>query len=143
MKTAILLFALALSAGDGDPILTKKGIALGGYDPVAYFTLGSPVQGSSAITAEHRGAVFQFANNTHRKTFLEDPEKYVPQYGGWCAYAMANGKFYKTDPEAWAVEDGKLYLNYDKGVQKKWEKDVSGFITKADAQWPEVKHKKQ
>jgi YHS domain-containing protein len=112
--------------------------ALQGYDPVAYFTDGQPVKGSKEFSTEYNGATFQFASAANRDAFLEDPAAYAPQYGGYCAWAMADGKYAKGDAKYWKIVDGKLYLNYNAGIQKKWNADIPGFIEKADTQWQDL-----
>ena len=112
--------------------------ALQGYDPVAYFTDGQPVKGSKEFSTEYKGATFQFASAVNRDAFLADPAAYAPQYGGYCAWAMADGKYAKGDAKYWKIVDGKLYLNYNAGIQKKWNADIPGFIEKADTQWQDL-----
>jgi YHS domain-containing protein len=123
-----------------DPVYTGtfSSLALSGYDPVAYFKQGRPVEGSSDHELEWNGATWRFANVDNLEKFKSDPEAWAPQYGGYCAWAVSQGYTASSDPEAWRIVDGKLYLNYSKGVQAKWEKDIPGFITKADANWPKV-----
>jgi YHS domain-containing protein len=113
-------------------------VAIEGYDPVAYFTDGKPVEGKSDFTLDWKGATWRFASAEHRDLFAKDPEKYAPQYGGYCAYAVAQGSTAGIDPEAWTVHDGKLYLNYDKKIQAKWLADMASYIGKADANWPKM-----
>ncbi len=115
-----------------------EGVAVGGYDPVAYFTQGKPVKGSKDVTASYEGATWRFASAEDRAAFQAEPAKYAPQYGGYCAYAVSQGHTAKAEPDAWTIHDGKLYLNYDRNVQAKWEKDIPGYIAKADANWPGV-----
>lgn len=112
--------------------------AVGGYDPVSYFTGGRPVAGSDTITLEHDGATWRFAKEENRAAFRADPARYAPQFGGYCAFAVAQGYTAKGDPNAWKIVGGKLYLNYDKAVQATWEKDAKELITKAEANWPEI-----
>jgi YHS domain-containing protein len=114
---------------------------LSGYDPVAYHTEGKPVRGSGFHTAEHEGVTYLFANKKNKKMFEADPRKYLPAYGGYCAYGVALGKKFASNPEVWRVEDGKLFLNLDEDIQKKWEKDLAGYINKAEANWPEIREK--
>jgi YHS domain-containing protein len=113
-------------------------LAVGGYDPVAYFESGKPVEGSSQFTTEYKGATWQFASQEHLDKFLASPDAYAPQYGGYCAWAVSNGYTASGDPNIWKIVDGKLYLNYDENVQTEWEKDIPGHITKADGNWPAV-----
>jgi YHS domain-containing protein len=111
---------------------------VGGYDPVAYFTQNKPVEGSADITTEYMGATWRFASAENRDSFVADPKRYAPQYGGYCAFAVSSGYTAKGDPQAWSVVDGKLYLNYSKGVRDRWEQDIPGHISKADGNWPAV-----
>lgn len=118
-----------------------KGVAVGGYDPVAYFTDKKPVPGKTDVTLEHEGVTWRFSTAANRDAFKADPAKYAPQYGGYCAWAVSQGYTAKGDPNIWSITDGKLYLNYDAGVQRSWEKDVPGLVKKADANWPKVLEK--
>jgi YHS domain-containing protein len=113
--------------------------AIEGYDPVAYFEEGKPVEGDSDYAHEWMGATWYFASAKSRDLFAADPEKYAPQYGGYCAWAVSQRYTAKIDPQAWAVVDDKLYLNYSLDVQKQWQQDVPGNITKADGNWPEIR----
>jgi YHS domain-containing protein len=136
----LLALALASPAFALDPIYTNwRGLALSGYDPVAYFTAGVPTPGSSEFTADWMGATWRFANAANRDAFRADPERYAPQYGGYCAWAVSNGKTASSDPEAWKIVGGKLYLNYSRAVQQKWQADVPGNIRRADGHWPELR----
>ncbi len=105
---------------------------------MAYFTEGKPVKGSAQHTHQWNGATWRFASATNRDTFAASPEKYAPQYGGYCAYGVADGYTVSTVPEAWSVVEGKLYLNYSRGVQDSWRKDTPGYIRKANANWPKA-----
>ena len=134
---AIALASFGTSARAGD-YFEKSGVALRGYDPVAYFKENRPVQGSAEHVAEYKGSLFRFASKTNRDAFAADPAKYAPQYGGYCAFGAAGGYKAATDPAAFTIVDGKLYLNYNRDVQKQWSGDVPGFIDKADRQWPSV-----
>jgi YHS domain-containing protein len=109
--------------------------AASGYDVVAYFTDSKPVKGSNEFTADWNGVTWKFSSAENLEKFKADPEAYAPQYGGYCAWAMARGDFASTNPEAWRIVDGKLYLNYDKSIQKKWEADIPGFIKSANGEW--------
>ncbi|MDE0944464.1 MAG: YHS domain protein [Alphaproteobacteria bacterium] len=114
------------------------GRAIAGYDPVAYFTTGKPVEGDGEITATWKGAEWRFASAANRDLFVATPEKYAPQYGGYCAYAVAQNSTAKIDPTAWAIVNGKLYLNYSHDIQKTWVADQAAFILTADKNWPSV-----
>ncbi|MCB9963109.1 MAG: twin-arginine translocation pathway signal protein [Hyphomonas sp.] len=133
---------LAAPAANAEPPIytgSFSDTALQGYDPVAYFEQGEAVKGSDDFTTEYMGATFKFASAADRDAFIADPAAYAPQYGGYCAWAMADGRYAKGDARYWRIVDGKLYLNYNAGIQKKWEKDVPGFISKADTHWTELR----
>jgi len=117
---------------------TSAGLAIKGYDPVAYFEDGKPVKGDAAYQFQWKGATWRFSNAAHREAFTKDPERYAPQYGGFCAYGVSEGHSAPVDPEAWSVVGGKLYLNYDKKVREDWKKDTDGRIRKADENWPKL-----
>jgi len=139
---AILLLATIAPCtfAKSDPIYTTffSPAAVGGYDPVAYFTEGKPVEGDTKFTFEYKGAEFRFSSKEHLAAFKADPEKYTPRYGGYCAWAVGQGHLAKGDPKYWRIVDGKLYLNFDEKVQKTWESDIPGFIRRADRNWPRV-----
>ena len=135
----MLIFnASAAMALQKDPIETGffNNKAIYGYDTVAYFTDNKPIKGKDDITSEWRGAVWHFSAEAHKEMFDENPGKYAPQYGGYCAYAMAQGKFVGIDEEAFVIRNGKLYLNYSKSVQEDWLERVDSFIEKADKEYP-------
>lgn len=113
-------------------------LAVGGYDPVAYFTQGQPVKGDSSFSHKYKGATWRFASTANRDLFIANPEKYEPQFGGYCAWAVAQGDTASGDPLKWKIVDNKLFLNYDEEVQKKWEADIPGFIRKANQNWPRI-----
>ena len=114
------------------------GVAVGGYDPVAYFTEGKPVEGKPDITLVHEGATWRFATTANRDAFQKEPAKYAPQYGGYCAWAVAQGYTAKGDPKQWSIVDGRLYLNYSQSVRTRWESDKAAQIKKGDRNWPTV-----
>jgi YHS domain-containing protein len=117
------------------PIFSTKAGAIKGYDPVAYFYQSKPVKGQDGITHTWNGATWHFSTTQNRELFAKNPEKYVPQYGGYCAYGWSQGYAVKTEPEAWSVVDGKLYLNYDMDIRNKWEKKRAEYIKLADVNW--------
>jgi hypothetical protein len=129
---------LVQSAYAADPLYSKDGLGLSGYDAVAYFTESKAVKGSPRFEHEWGGVRWQFASAANRETFAGSPEKYAPQYGGYCAYAVSRNYTAPTDPEAWKVVDGKLYLNYDKSVRALWEKELPEAIRAGDRNWPGV-----
>jgi YHS domain-containing protein len=117
---------------------TFSSLAVGGYDTVAYFKAGRPTQGVAQFETEYKGATWRFASKENLDAFKANPTAYAPQYGGYCAWAVSQGYTASGDPNVWKIVNGKLYLNYDQGVQAKWEKDIPGFIAKADKNWPGV-----
>lgn len=142
------LFTLALLAigpvqAAQDPVYTGtlSDLAVSGYDPVAYFTEAQPVEGTGEHTVEWNGATWRFATPANRDQFQADPERYAPQFGGYCAWAVSQGYTASADPQAWRIVDGKLYLNYDLDVKKTWEQDVPGNIAKGEGNWPVVLEK--
>jgi YHS domain-containing protein len=130
----------ALPASAGEKIYTGmlSSAAVGGYDPVAYFRKGSPVEGNSEFSAEHAGVSWYFESAANRDAFLANPAAYAPQYGGHCAWAAAQGYLAKGDPNNWKIVNGKLYLNYNDEVQQKWQADIPGFIASGDQNWPKI-----
>lgn len=114
-------------------------LAIKGYDPVAYFVDNMPVEGLAEHEYEWQGATWRFANAEHRQRFIENPEAYAPQYGGYCAYAVANGSTAGIDPTQFAVVDGMLYLNFSRRIQRRWLENREGFIEAADRNWPGIR----
>lgn len=119
-------------------VFMVNGVAVRGTDVVAYFTQGKAIPGSRNFAAQWKGATWYFSSAANRDLFASNPTQYAPQYGGYCAKAVSEGNLAPTDPEAWKIVNGKLYLNYDKTVQAEWLKDVPGNIAKADRNWPAV-----
>lgn len=115
-----------------------RGVAVGGYDPVAYFTAGRPVRGEKTITLDHAGATWRFANEANRAAFASKPEKYAPAYGGHCAWAVSRGYAAKGDPKAWKIVGDRLFLNYNHDVQATWQKALSRNVARADENWPKL-----
>ena len=147
LRIAAVLFAVLLlpplgvaPAAAKDPVSTGffGSLAVSGYDPVAYFVEGRPVEGRKDFEFEWNGATWRFADADNLAAFSADPEKFAPQYGGYCAWAVSQGGTASSDPEAWRIAGGKLYLNYSNSVQGQWLRDISGNIAKADSNWPGV-----
>jgi YHS domain-containing protein len=116
-----------------------NGVALAGHDPVAYFTEGKPVEGKEKLTAVHDGAIYHFDTEENRDAFKADPEKYLPAYGGYCAYGMTFGQKFPVNGKGFRIEDGKLYVNKDEQVHSEWEKDIPKHLQEAESFWPRVK----
>jgi hypothetical protein len=138
LRGALLAAALSVFAS---AVAAQERLAIKGYDPVAYFTAGKPTPGSAQHEAVWHDAKWRFASAEHRELFVKQPEKYAPQYGGYCAMGVAYGKKVEVDPEAWTIVDGKLYLNYDKAAVPKWREEQTAMIKAADEKWPEVEEK--
>lgn len=136
-----MIGALAAAPALADDITTyvKDGAAIGGTDPVAYFTDGKPVAGSDEFTAQHDGVTWKFATAANRDAFAADPAKYAPAYGGYCATGLSFGVKIPIDPSKWNIVDGKLYLNAHDGAHKRFLADVPGTIARADENWPKIK----
>jgi len=112
--------------------------AVSGYDPVAYFTKGQPVKGDAQFKFTYMDADWYFSSRENLEKFKSDPDKYAPRYGGYCAWAVAQGDTAAGNPMNWTIHNGKLYLNYNDDIQKKWLKDIEELIRKADRNWPKV-----
>lgn len=141
LLAAAAVFVAAVSTPAFAKDYTHSTPGISGYDLVAYFTDGKPMRGSGYQVSVFEGVTYAFASEEHKEMFEANPEKYVPAYGGYCAYGVAVGKKFVTDPEVWRIVDGTLYLNLDRGIQRTWEKDVPGYIKKADVNWSEIKDK--
>lgn len=113
-------------------------LALGGHDPVAYFTDGQPASGDPAITLDWNGATWRFATAEHRTMFEADPQAYAPQFGGYCAWAASQAYIAPGDPTVWRIVDGRLYLNFNDRARMLWEQDIPGAIARGEANWPRI-----
>jgi YHS domain-containing protein len=136
---SILVLLWAGNALAGDAIYTGffNNNALSGYDTVAYFSQGKPVKGNKQYSTVYKKAKWLFSTSENLQKFEENPAKYAPQYGGFCAWAVAaKNDRASGDPKNWNIVKGKLYLNYDSEIQNKWQKDIAGFIQQADKNWP-------
>jgi YHS domain-containing protein len=138
MAVALLLTANVFAKTD--PVYTGffSSLAVGGYDVVAYFTESKPVEGNSKFSFEYMNAEWRFSNAENLVLFKAEPGKFVPQYGGYCAWAVSQGYTARGNPENWRIEDGKLYLNYDDEVQAVWVKDIPGYLELANKNWPAI-----
>ena len=135
------LCVLGASAQAASPVYgASTGPALGGYDTVAYFTDGAPREGDARFTHEWNGATWRFASADNRDRFKAEPERYAPQYGGYCAYAMSTDSFSPGDAKRWRIVDGKLYLNANIFAQTLWENNIPKRVVDADGHWPDRKH---
>lgn len=155
-KTPLQIFTLVFgffsAAWAAEPINTLErsgvfgykpsGIAIRGFDAVAYFTLSKATKGSSEFATNWNGATWHFASQEHLDLFKVDPEKYAPQYGGYCAYGVAVNNLVKIEGDLWDIVDGKLYLNFNKSLQEKWREDIAGYIKTADSQFERLLQEK-
>ncbi len=139
MTLATTLMAVPAQARKADVYTGRfDNLAVGGFDPVAYFTKHMPVKGSAEYKVEYEGALWYFSNAENRVAFLAAPEKFSPKYGGYCSWAAAQGYTARGNPKNWSIVDGALYLNYSDKVQGWWEEDIPGFISQADKNWPDA-----
>ena len=142
LHATAVVAALTIPALASDEVNTDRtGLAIGGYDTVAYFSSGRPVKGNFQITAEHEGVVYRFANEKNRDVFESNPERYAPQYGGYCAYGVAENAKFSADPTVWKIVDNRLYLNLDKNIARLFNRDLSGHIAKANDNWRSLENK--
>jgi hypothetical protein len=145
MKKIVVMAVILLSVGQAfsqKEIFSTSMLAINGYDPVAYFKDSKPVQGKKEFTYRWRDADWIFSSAENLDDFKTNPEKFAPQFGGYCAYGVAGGHKATTSPDAWTIVDDKLYLNHNLDVKALWKKDQPGFIKKANEKWPEVKQEK-
>ena len=138
IRLLLLLSALQLNGciifGD-DIVFQKDSKAILGYDTVSYFNQNKPLKGLKTYQVNYSDATWYFSNKENKQKFLANPKKYIPQYGGYCAYAMSVGFIVSSDPYAFTIKNDKLYLNYSKDVRKKWLKDADNYIKEADVNW--------
>jgi hypothetical protein len=132
-----VVLVMTTIAGDPQKMINSgpDGVAIKGYDTVAYFTENQSIQGKSDFAYSWRDVEWHFTNSNHRNLFIADPERYAPQYGGFCANAMSKGKVAIADPEAWTIVDEKLYIKFNFVSRDKWRKDIASRIKKADKNW--------
>lgn len=146
LSRLLLLFSvliLSSSIAFAGDYFEKDGVALGGYDPVSYFTAGKPQKGAATHSFTYKGSKFYFASAANQKAFEKNPDKYAPQFGGFCAMGTAFNVKASTQPDAFAVVNGKLYLNHDRNILAKWKEDVPGNVAKAEKNWPSVAKQEQ
>jgi YHS domain-containing protein len=133
---ALLVLSASALAGDLVNVSGASKVAVSGFDPVAFFIDAKALNGSPFISTEHQGATYFFTSEEHKKLFTADPAKYAPQYGGFCAFGVALDKLFPVDISTWQVRNGKLYLNLNPDILKKFNADFAGNLAKADQNWP-------
>lgn len=146
-RRALLAAALAIlpllppgpARAAAEKVNAEGGLAIRGYDPVAYHVEGRPQRGRPEFSHQWNGASWRFASAANRDRFAADPARYAPAYGGFCAYAVSEGYTAPIDPDAWRIVDGRLYLNYNRSIQRRWAEDIPGRIARADAHWPRLR----
>lgn len=138
LLVATMLIGAGVTAKPEINTIGSPGLAIKGYDPVAYFEQGGPRQGLAKHTLQHAGVRWQFSSAANKAKFEQNPERYMPAYGGYCAYGVAQGYLVKIEPNAWAIRNGKLYLNYSTSVQQTWSKSPDAYIDKANSRWPKL-----
>ena len=136
--SSLLLLSTAVFAGKVSVDVDENDVAIGGYDTVAYFTEGLANEGSANYTVVYNGAIYRFESAKNRDLFRAEPAKYVPQYGGHCAYGVTKNRKFVADPRAWDVVDGKLYLNTNRKIRDKWRKDIAGNVEEANGIWTDI-----
>tara|TARA_R110002051_G_scaffold165688_2_gene236590 strand:- start:55308 stop:55811 length:504 start_codon:yes stop_codon:yes gene_type:complete len=143
IRAVFALFALitlsVLTAGTaqaGEQYTDRDGRAVNGYDVVSYFNSETPVMGLETITTEYNGASWWFASEADKALFLADPVRYAPAYDGHCAFALADGRKVRSDPLAWQIVDGRLYLNFSPAIHRRWQEDIPGYLARSQANWP-------
>lgn len=148
MAVVGLLFGAAPVALAADEINLSNGhtaegapLALHGYDPVAFFNQGAPAAGNASHSSVHRGATYYFASKENKKAFERDPERYVPAFGGFCAYGVSVGKKFDGDPRYWTIWKDRLYLNLNGDIARQFAADVPGAVAKAEKQWRDIEHR--
>lgn len=139
LVTSALLVSSLSFAANIEVNANGNDLAIKGYDTVSYFTKGAPIKGSNKFTSAYNGAIYQFSSADNRELFKADPSKYAPQYGGFCAFGVTMNRKFDTDPSAWHIREGKLFLNLNKDVQKKWVTDIPGYIETAQENWGGIK----
>jgi len=139
---AIILLTVFVWAQKAYVNVDRAGLALQGYDPVAYFTQNKPVKGNANFQSSYKGATYYFASVEHKQMFDKEPAKYEPQFGGFCAYAVSRGYTARIEPDAFQIVNGRLLLQYDRGVRDKFNQDTLGNLQKADQNWPGLVQKK-
>ena len=141
LSNATGAFAAAETNVSSGLTIKGPGLAVRGFDVVAYFTQGQPTVGRAEFSTVYKDATYRFASQEHLDAFAADPAAYTPQYGGYCAFGVSVGAKFDGDPQLWKIVDGKLYLNLNENIQKTWLKDIPGNIKKADRKWTKIAHK--
>jgi YHS domain-containing protein len=146
---ALALLITGCTGGDStrlasELLVDELGVAIKGFDPVAYHVADMPVQGKAEYATQWNGATWWFSSTENRQLFIDAPEQYAPAYGGWCAYGIAEGYAAETDPvNGWTIHDGRLYLNWDAEVSADWRADKAGYLKQSEPNWSTVQKELQ
>ncbi len=138
INLAVAVFLFTSMAMAGEQFVDAEGHPVGGYDVVSYHTAPAPLPGDPDITASYNGVTWLFASTANRDLFLAHPQRYVPAYDGHCAWALADGRKVRSDPLAYRVVDGVLYMNFSPRIQRRWEEDIPGYLEQSESHWPEL-----
>ncbi|WP_203292020.1 YHS domain-containing (seleno)protein [Maricaulis parjimensis] len=138
INLAVAVFFFSSVAMAGEQFVDGEGRPVGGYDVVTYHTDAAPLTGDPGISADYNGVTWYFASEANRDLFLAHPQRYVPAYDGHCAWALADGRKVRSDPLAYRVVDGVLYMNFSPRIQRRWEEDIPGYLEQSEALWPEL-----
>lgn len=141
VMVAVVVPVVRAQASRSEVNVTRDGVAIEGYDAVAYHLLGRPTAGDPAITHRWMGATWHFANTEHRDLFAADPDRYAPQFGGYCSWAVSRGTTASIDPNAWHIEDGRLFLNLNPRINRRFVADLHDNIRRAEANWPGIRER--
>jgi len=139
LSAFLILFSVTITHAEDETNVDTSGIAIHGYDPVAYFESGKPVRGQPDYASAIGGVTYLFASSENQIAFEKEPTRYRPAYGGWCSYGVRVGRKYDTDPAAWTIVDGRLFLHLDLGTKKVWSIDRAKNIEVADRLWPTIR----
>jgi YHS domain-containing protein len=139
ITTVLVILAWSVSEAQVQQLFKVNGVASNGYDVVAYFKEHAAIKGSDQFAATWEGAQWWFSSKENLEAFKQNPQSFAPQFGGYCAYGVSENHKAPTEPTAFTIVDGKLYLNYNLSVREKWAKDTKGYITRAEGNWPALK----
>ncbi|WP_300543078.1 YHS domain-containing (seleno)protein [Maricaulis sp.] len=138
VNLGVLFVFLAAAARAGEQYVDREGRPVGGHDVITYHTEDSPRMAHADITADYNGLTWHFVSEDNRDLFLADPRRYVPAYDGHCAYAMANGNKVRSDQLAYRAVNGVLYMNFNRNIQERWDRDIPGYLERSEANWPDL-----
>ena len=139
--SVLSILALSVSLSAQTVLVDRSGVAVKGYDVVAYFTQRKPVMGNAKINAEHEGVTYHFSSEEHKRLFVQSPKHYLPAYGGYCAYAVSKGSTARIQPQLWVIHNDRLFLNFNNGTQRAFASDLDKMIALADKNWVRIRER--